>query len=118
MTEKRNPDTRSALVSLSQAIESVASNVSQSIVGIHSRNRGNGSAVVWTTNGHIVTCSHLVRKVDEVKVGLSNGKSFPAKVIGNDPYSDIALLKIKDSKGISLNPVEVADSENLKAGQF
>ncbi|HEU4822369.1 MAG TPA: trypsin-like peptidase domain-containing protein, partial [Nitrososphaeraceae archaeon] len=85
MTEKRIPDTRNALVSLSQAIENVAANVSHSVVGIHSRNRGNGSAVVWTTDGHIVTCSHLVRKVDEVEVSLSNGKSFPARVIGNDP---------------------------------
>jgi S1-C subfamily serine protease len=120
MTEKRIPDTRNALVSLSQAIENVAANVSQSVVGIHSRNRGNGSAVVWTTDGHIVTCSHLVRKVDEVEVSLSNGKSFPARVIGNDPYSDIALLKIqsRDNDSISLKPIEIGNSENLKAGQF
>ncbi|HEU4822434.1 MAG TPA: trypsin-like peptidase domain-containing protein, partial [Nitrososphaeraceae archaeon] len=82
--------------------------------------RGNGSAVVWTTDGHIVTCSHLVRKVDEVEVSLSNGKSFPARVIGNDPYSDIALLKIQasDNDSISLKPIEIGNSENLKAGQF
>jgi S1-C subfamily serine protease len=65
-----------------------------------------------------VTCSHIIGELDEVEVSLRNGKSYPAKVVGNDPYSDIALLKIKDSKGIFLNPVEVADSENLKAGQF
>jgi S1-C subfamily serine protease len=120
MTEKRNPDTRNALVSLSQAIESIAAKVSQSVVSIRSRNRGIGSAVVWTTDGHIVTCSHLLRKVDEVEVGLNNGKSFPAKVIGNDPYSDIALLKIQasDNDSISLKPIEIGDSENLKAGQF
>src|ERR671922_177657 len=120
MTEKRIPHTRNALVSLSQAIENVAANVSQSVVGIHSRNRGNGSAVVWTTDGHIVTCSHLVRKVDEVEVSLSNGKSFSARVIGNDPCSDIALLKIQasDNDSIPLKPIEIGDSENLKAGQF
>jgi S1-C subfamily serine protease len=120
MTEKRIPDTRNALVSLSQAIENVAANVSQSVVSIQSRNRGNGSAVVWTTDGHIVTCSHLVRKVDAVEVSLSNGKSFPARVIGNDPYSDIALLKIQasDNDSISLKPIEIGNSENLKAGQF
>lgn len=118
MTEKRIPDTRNVLVSLSQAIENVAANVSQSVVSIHSRNRGNGSGVVWTTDGHIVTCSHLVRKVDEVEVSLSDGKSFPARVIGNDPYSDIALLKIQASNNISLKPIEIGNSENLKAGQF
>src|SRR3954453_23448813 len=95
MTEKKIQDTRNALISLSQAIESVADKVSQSVISVHSKNTGNGSGVVWTTDGHIVTCSHLVKKVDEVEVSLSNGKSFPAKVIGNDPYSDIALLKIQ-----------------------
>jgi S1-C subfamily serine protease len=65
-----------------------------------------------------VTCSHIIGELDEVEVGLSNGKSYPAKVVGKDPYSDIALLKIKDSSGISLKPIEIADSENLKAGQL
>jgi S1-C subfamily serine protease len=53
-------------------------------------------------------------------VSLSNGKSFPARVIGNDPYSDIALLKIQasDNDSISLKPIEIGSSENLKAGQF
>jgi len=62
-----------------------------------------------------------VRNLDELEVSLSNGKSFPAKVIGNDPYSDIALLKIQangKNDSISLNPIEIGDSENLRAGQF
>jgi serine protease Do len=121
MIEKRIQDSRNTLVLLSQAIENVADKVSQSVVSVRPRNTGNGSGVVWTTDGHIVTCSHLVRKIDEVEVSLSNdSKSFPAKVIGNDPYSDIALLKIEASgnDSIPLKPIELADSENLKAGQF
>jgi S1-C subfamily serine protease len=124
MSEKSIPDnktrTKSALISLSEEIEKVANKVSQSVVSVHSRTRRNGSGVVWTSDGLIVTCSHIVRNLDELEVSL-NGKSFPAKVIGNDPYSDIALLKIQ-AKGkndsISLNPIEIGDSENLKAGQF
>jgi serine protease Do len=125
MSEKNIPDnktrTKSALISLSEEIENVADKVSQSVVSVHSRTRGNGSGVVWTSDGLIVTCSHIVRNLDELEVSLSNGKSFPAKVIGNDPYSDIALLKIQPNgknDSISLNPIEVGDSENLKAGQF
>ncbi|MFL6338586.1 MAG: S1C family serine protease, partial [Nitrososphaeraceae archaeon] len=106
------------LLSLSKEIQHIADNVSQSLVSVHSMNRGNGSGVIWNADGQIVTCSHIIGELDKVEVGLSNGKSYPAKVIGNDPYSDIALLKIKDSSGISLKPIEVADSENLKAGQF
>ena len=113
--------TKSALISLSEEIESVADKVSQSVVSVHSRTRGNGSGVVWTSDGLIVTCSHIVRNLDELEVSLSNGKSFPAKVIGNDPYSDIALLKIQangKNESISLNPIEIGNSENLRAGQF
>jgi S1-C subfamily serine protease len=125
MGEKNIPDnktrTKSALVSLSEEIENVADKVSQSVVSVHSRTRGNGSGVVWTSDGLIVTCSHIVRNLGELEVSLSNGKSFPAKVIGNDPYSDIALLKIQangKNDSISLNPIEIGESENLKAGQF
>jgi S1-C subfamily serine protease len=110
--------TNGALLSLSEEIQHIADNVSQSVVSIYSRNRGNGSGVIWNAEGHIVTCSHIIGELDEVEVSLSNGKSYPAKVVGNDPYSDIVLLKIKDTTGISLKPLEIADSENLKAGQF
>src|SRR6266513_5538856 len=119
MGEKNIPDnktsTKSALVSLSEEIENVADKVSQSVVSVRSRTRGNGSGVVWTSDGLIVTCSHIVRKLDELEVSLSNGKSFPAKVIGNDPYSDIALLKIEATNGkddnsiLPLKPIEIAD---------
>lgn len=122
MNEKKIPHTNNALLSLSQEIEHVADNISQSVVSIHSRNRGNGSGVIWNADGNIVTCSHIVGELNEVEVSLSNGKSYPAKVIGNDPYSDIALLKIEAANSkddiLPLKPIEIADSDNLKAGQF
>ncbi|MFL6383154.1 MAG: S1C family serine protease [Nitrososphaeraceae archaeon] len=123
MSEKKISYTNNnALLSLSEEIERVADNVSQSIVSVHSRNRGNGSGVIWNVDGHIVTCSHIVGELDEVEVSLSNGKRYRAKVIGNDPYSDIALLKIEATNSkddiLPLKPIEIADSENLKAGQF
>ena len=112
MGEKFFPDSKtrnkSALVSLSEEIQNVADKVSKSVVSVSSRTRGNGSGVVWNSDGLILTCSHIVRKL-------------AAKVIGNDPYSDIALLKIQSNDkndDISLNPIEIGDSDNLKAGQF
>jgi S1-C subfamily serine protease len=123
MSEKNIPYTNNALLSLSAEIEHIADNVSQSVVSVYSRNRGNGSGVILNADGHIVTCSHIVGELDEVEVSLSNGKSYPAKVVGNDPYSDITLLKIEEASGndnsiLPLKPIEIADSENLKAGQF
>jgi S1-C subfamily serine protease len=125
MSEKNIPHTNNALLSLSEEIQHIADNVSQSVVSVHSRNIGNGSGVIWNVNGHIVTCSHILGEQDKVEVSLSNGKSYQAKVVGNDPYSGIALLKIQDANSgkddnsiIPLKPIEIADSENLKAGQF
>jgi S1-C subfamily serine protease len=122
MSEKKIPYTNNALLSLSEEIEHVADNVSRSVVSVRSRNRGNGSGVIWSVDGHIVTCSHIVGELDEVEVSLNSGKSYPAKVIGNDPYSDIALLKIEAANGkddiLPLKPIEIADSDNLKAGQI
>ena len=121
MSEKKILQTKNALVSFSEAIEGVADKVSQSVVSVRSRTRGIGSGVVWTTEGRIITCSHLVRKLDDVEISLSNGKSYPAKVLGNDPYSDIALLKIEannSGESTPLKPIDIADSESLKAGQF
>ena len=118
MSENNSSYTNNGLLFLSEQIQHIADNVSQSVVSVHSRNRGNGSGVIWNAEGHIVTCSHIIGELDEVEVSLRNGKSYPAKVVGNDPYSDIALLKIKDPSGTSLKPLEIADSENLKAGQF
>src|SRR5438128_1076985 len=103
MSEKKTPHSKNTLVSFSEAIENIADKVSQSVVSVRSRTRGNGSGVVWSNDGLIVTCSHIVRKLDGLEVSLSNGKSFSAKVIGNDPYSDIALLKIEaDGKNDSI----------------
>ena len=118
MSEKNSSYANNALLSLSEEIEHIADNVSQSVVSVYSRNRGNGSGVIWNVDGHIVTCSHIIGELNEVEVSLNNGKSYLAKAVGNDPYSDITLLKIKDVSGISLKPIEIADSENLKAGQF
>jgi S1-C subfamily serine protease len=118
MSEKNSSYANNALLALSDEIQHIADNVSQSVVSIYSRNKGNGSGVIWNVDGRIVTCRHIIGELNEVEVSLNNGKSYLAKVVGNDPYSDIALLKIKDASDTSLNPVEIADSENLKAGQF
>jgi S1-C subfamily serine protease len=105
------------LVSLSDAIMNVYEKVASSIVSVQSETSGIGSGVVWDTNGYIVTCSHIIKRLDEIEVGLNDMRTIPAKVIGNDPHSDVALLKIEKMDS-TLKPIEIIDTENLKAGQF
>src|SRR5215203_1678335 len=65
----------------STRLNSSHANISYAVFCLKKKKRANGSTVVWTTDRQIVTCGQLVRKVDKVEVSLSNGKSFPAKVI-------------------------------------
>ena len=74
--------------------------------------RDNGSGVVWNSDGLILTCNHIVRKLDDYEAILNNGRLFQPR---NDPYSNIALLKIQSNDdSISLNPIEVLTIMVLK----
>jgi S1-C subfamily serine protease len=76
---------------------------------------GSGTGIIWTSDGYIVTASHVIGKHSTIKVTLEKGKSYEAKVIGRDPYTDIALLRIEAN---SVRPIEPGESGNLKPGQY
>lgn len=74
-----------------------------------------GSGVIVSKEGHIITNHHVVAQMDEVKVQLSDGRSFDAKVIGAEPQADIAILKIDAP---NLTPLPLGDSDKVKVGQL
>lgn len=76
--------------------------------------RSLGSGVIVSKEGHIITNQHVVADVDEVSVRLSNGQEAPARVIGSDAITDIAVLKVT---GIKVTPLAFADSDTIKVGQ-
>ena len=75
-----------------------------------------GSGFIIDREGYIVTNNHVVENADKIKVKLSNGKEFDAKVIGRDPKTDLALIKIKGSE--DLVPIKMGDSEAIKVGSW
>ncbi len=75
-----------------------------------------GSGIVIDKKGHILTNYHVVEGAREVNVTLFNGKSYVAEMIGVDPPTDIAVMKI-DAPEDELFPVEIADSSKLLVGQ-
>src|SRR6266700_1402547 len=77
------------------------------------RQQGIGSGVIATKDGYILTNNHVVDGADEVKVTLQDGREFTAKVIGRDPKSDVAVIKI-DAK--DLPAVTIADSDKVEVG--
>jgi serine protease Do len=75
-----------------------------------------GSGVIIDAEGHILTNNHVVDDADEIKVLLTNNKEFEAKVIGRDPKTDLALIKIKSGKGIQ--PIKLGNSDELRVGDW
>jgi len=73
-----------------------------------------GSGVIVSEDGYIVTNNHVIAKAQEIKVLLSNKKSYKATLIGADPKTDISVIKI-DAKGLS--PLPWGDSNKLKVGE-
>ena len=79
------------------------------------RQQGIGSGVVVTKDGFILTNNHVVDGADEVKVALQDGREFTAKVIGRDPKSDVAVIKIDAT---NLPAIQMADSEKVEVGDI
>jgi S1-C subfamily serine protease len=73
-----------------------------------------GTGVVFGSEGYIVTCNHVLGRSASIRIG-SGEKIFEAKIVGVDPYSDVALLKAEQA---NFKPIELGDSERLSTGQF
>ena len=76
-----------------------------------------GSGVIIdAAKGYVVTNNHVVDNATVIKVQLSDGRKFDAKVVGKDPRSDIALVQIQDPK--NLTAIKLADSDALRVGDY
>ena len=76
-----------------------------------------GSGVIIdAAKGYVVTNNHVVDNANTIKVQMSDGRKFDAKVVGKDPRSDIALIQIQDPK--NLTAIKLADSDALRVGDY
>lgn len=79
------------------------------------REEGLGSGVIVTPDGYILTNNHVVAGADELKVALPDDREFRAKVVGSDPKTDVAVIKIEAT---DLPTVVLADSDKLRVGDI
>lgn len=104
----------SILQQLSNDMAAAVATASASVVRVEGRRRQAASGIVWSAGGLIVTANHVVER-DEVRVGLPDGQTAQGAVIGRDPTTDIALLRVHAE---GLTPAHWADAADVAVGQL
>ncbi len=74
-----------------------------------------GSGFIISMEGHIVTNNHVIENMDEIQVQLSDGRTAPAKILGSDPVTDLAVLKIELP---DITPLALGNSDDVQVGQL
>lgn len=105
---------RGVLSRLSDDLANAVERASAATVTVNARRRMPATGIVWAADGLIVTANHVVERDDEIGVGLPDGRSITAKLIGRDPGSDVALLRIEAEE---LSPAPRSDAE-VKPGHL
>jgi len=80
------------------------------------KQRSLGSGFIIDRDGYIVTNNHVIEGADEIKVSLANDKEFDAEIVGRDPNTDLALIRIKGAS--DLTPLKLGDSDKLTVGSW
>ncbi len=77
-----------------------------------------GSGVIWDGAGDIITNNHVVSGADKITVTFSDGSSYEAKVIGTDPNTDLAVIRVSGAPASLIKPITVGDSSKVKVGEM
>ena len=80
------------------------------------KQQGVGSGFIMSKEGYILTNNHVVEDADQIKVKLAGGKEFDGKIVGRDPKTDLALIKIDAAS--ELQPLKLGNSDDLKVGNW
>lgn len=103
-----------ALAQLSQDLAALVARAAPAVVGVEQR-RGQGSGLVLTPDGYVLTNAHVARAGGPVRVRLSGAATVSAERVGSDPRTDLAVLRVEAP---GLRPLPLADARRLAVGQL
>ena len=103
------------LQGLSDDLAAAVEKAGQSIVSVEGRRRQSASGIVWSADGLIVTAHHVIERDENITIGLPNGQTVAATLVGRDPTTDVAVLKATAS---GLTPAEWLDMSAVKVGHL
>lgn len=95
------------LAQLSDELASAVETAGRSIVRVDARRRQSASGIVWSADGLIATADHVVEREEDITVGLADGREVKATIVGRDPGTDLALLRVEAT---GLAPIGQAES--------
>ncbi|MGD9722028.1 MAG: S1C family serine protease [Pirellulales bacterium] len=106
-----------ALDAFSRVVVRVAETMTPAVVNIRSQQGrgGSGSGVVFAPDGFLLTNHHVVQGKEQVRVRLTDGRELPGRVVGTDPWTDLAVVQA-DANGLPY--AVLGDSSNLRVGQL
>lgn len=102
-------------LSLSEEFANAIQSLHQSIVAVHGGGRLSSSGICWRP-GLIVTASHAMRREHELSITLPDGSSIPAALVGRDPSTDVAVVRVQET--VPLSPVQATSAADLEVGQL
>ncbi len=103
------------LIQLSEEISALIKEAEKSVLRIDGRRRFPATGIVWSEEGLVITANHVLRRDNKIQVGLSNGETVEANLLGRDRSTDIALLKIEKN---DLSPIPRNLDNNLSVGNI
>ena len=117
MIQEQLPDDADLLDSYSRAVIHAVEAVGPAVVKIDVE-RGGGSGVVFTPDGLVLTNSHVVHRTPRMAVTLPDGRRFRADLVGDDPETDLAVIRAEVAAGVSLPWASLGDSRAVRVGQI
>ena len=105
------------LVNLSNELSEIVGSTGLSVVRVDARRRVSASGVIWSNDGLVVTAHHVVERDDNITVSLADGETKAVELVGRDPSTDLAVLRLPGT-ALNLAPPAWADADGLAVGHL